>query len=61
MSGCAAADENGVDTRLMQGPRKREMGLRMPSALRDGFEPCEALMGRFMEIDLLMAGDDFEA
>ena len=61
MRGRAAADEHGVDARLMQSPRQREMCLRVPGALRDGFEPCEALIGRVVKIDLLMAGDDIEA
>lgn len=57
----AAADEHGVDARLMQSPRQREMRLRMPAALRDGFESRESLIRRFMKIDVLMPRNDFEA
>ena len=57
----ATANEHGVDARLMQSPRQREMRLRMPGALRDGFEPCEALIRRVMKIDILMPRNDFEA
>ena len=49
----ASTDQHGVDARLMQSPRKSELGLRVAGALRDGFEPCESLIRRLMKIDLL--------
>jgi hypothetical protein len=33
----------------------------MAEPLRDGFEPCEALIRRVMKIDVLMPRNDFEA
>ena len=57
----ASTDEHGVDARLMQGPHKRKMRLRMPAALCDGFELRETLIRCVMKIDVLMSRNDLEA
>ena len=57
----ASADEHGVDAWLMQSPCEGEMCLRMTGALGNCFELRESLIGRLMEIHLLMTRNDLEA
>ena len=56
-----STDEHRVNATLVQCPGEGEVNLRMPRALRDGFELGKALVGRLVEIDLLMTGNDLEA